>query len=358
MKPIVDLVTREPFSTLFPRNETVLDTITKTMVEDGFNQGHPIHVWADAPDGGDVVLDGHHRLEAAKGAGLEEVPVHRLYFATERQALEYAIAQQRDRRNMPRKQQQAHVVRAVAALDRPKEERLEERGGDRGNRYTASKGSAEPLLEQGRSADRTAEIIGTSPATVKRIRTVLDSGDEETKADLLTGKITPAAAAKKVSKAKADRLAGKIAPAKPKKKSKLEEQNGFRMLPAIPAAKIAANVMPMLEVVVQTLETFNFKALGEKEAGFRRRVSDLACELEQYANQPSSYVDGEAPSDGLRIAKSAAGKLNEIRKDDLQRAEAYAYMRQWIDAHDFTDPRRRPVATETGRMRFAPEVAE
>lgn len=41
-----------------------------------------------------------------------------------------------------------------------------------------------------------------------------------------------------------------------------------------------------------------------------------------------------APSDGMRIARSAAGKLNEIRNDDTEKAEAFAYMRNWLNAHE------------------------
>lgn len=45
-------------------------------------------------------------------------------------------------------------------------------------------------------------------------------------------------------------------------------------------------------------------------------------------------VTNAAPSDGMRIARSAAGKLNEIRPDDRERSEAFAFMRNWLDAHE------------------------
>lgn len=45
------------------------------------------------------------------------------------------------------------------------------------------------------------------------------------------------------------------------------------------------------------------------------------------------YDDTKAPSDGMRIANSAMGKLNEIREDDLEREQAYAMCLRWIEVH-------------------------
>lgn len=47
-----------------------------------------------------------------------------------------------------------------------------------------------------------------------------------------------------------------------------------------------------------------------------------------------SKATNAPPSDGMRIARSAAGKLNEIRPDDRERSEAFAFMRNWLDAHE------------------------
>lgn len=37
---------------------------------------------------------------------------------------------------------------------------------------------------------------------------------------------------------------------------------------------------------------------------------------------------------GLEIAREAASKLNEIHVDDPERAEAFAFLRRWLDAHE------------------------
>ncbi len=49
---------------------------------------------------------------------------------------------------------------------------------------------------------------------------------------------------------------------------------------------------------------------------------------------PKAKSTNAPPSDGMRIARSAAGKLNEIRNDDLERSEAFAFMRSWLNAHE------------------------
>lgn len=43
------------------------------------------------------------------------------------------------------------------------------------------------------------------------------------------------------------------------------------------------------------------------------------------------YDDTKAPSEGMKIAHSAMSKLNEIREDDLEREQAYAYCLTWIE---------------------------
>lgn len=60
--------------------------------------------------------------------------------------------------------------------------------------------------------------------------------------------------------------------------------------------------------------------------------------LAECAPAPSGYVRPKMkrghPCEGMRIAKAAASKLNEIREDDTEKAEAFSYMRRWLDAHE------------------------
>jgi len=54
-----------------------------------------------------------------------------------------------------------------------------------GRKRTGEWGSLDPHLK---SREKTAKIIGTSQATVQRVRTILDRGDEEIKGAVMKGK--------------------------------------------------------------------------------------------------------------------------------------------------------------------------
>jgi len=102
-------------------------------------------------------------------------------------ALEYAIRNQRDRRNMTA----GDILRCVAALDQRKP-----RGGDRKSESAKSMGSRDPI-DFGRSANHTAELLGVSPSTVKRARVINDHASPATKQAVETGEMSLAAAAQK-----------------------------------------------------------------------------------------------------------------------------------------------------------------
>lgn len=62
--------TRAPFNELFPINPEVLSAIKAHMETNGYDTSQPIVIWGRER----VVVDGHTRLEAAKQAGIKEVP--------------------------------------------------------------------------------------------------------------------------------------------------------------------------------------------------------------------------------------------------------------------------------------------
>lgn len=175
---ISKLVTRPPFSTLFPIDPRVLAAIKEDMETNGYDLSKPIDIWT----GDNVVLDGHTRLQAATQAGVQDVPTHVHTFDDEDAALEYTIHNQRDRRNMT----DADIIRCVMALDRRK---MERGGGDR--RSAGSIVSKAPTgafdNQSAKSAEATARIIGASPRTVERTRTVLDHADDPTRQAVLDG---------------------------------------------------------------------------------------------------------------------------------------------------------------------------
>lgn len=217
-----DLTTREPFVNLFPTNQATLDAITESMRADGFDPSKPLDVWQT--NGGLTVVDGHTRLAAASLAELETVETYVHYFNDEDAALEYAIRNQRDRRNLTG----AEILRCVQVLDR-----RASHGGDHGNQYTSGKASAEalPLVDMpepepptnGKSAEQTAALLGVSRATIERARTVNDHAPEQVKQAVQSGEMSLHKAAEETQKARRD-----VAPqptAKPEAKATFNRTN-------------------------------------------------------------------------------------------------------------------------------------
>jgi hypothetical protein len=148
------LARRPPFSDLFPIRPDVRERVLDSMRKRGFDHGHSIHVWR--AEG--VILDGHTRCDAAIEAGLPEVRVIYYDFADEEEAMDHAIANQRDRRNLD----QSEWYRLIQAADRP---RL--RGGDHtsevakaifGNPKIAQPSHLETAERTGASADRVNKV--------------------------------------------------------------------------------------------------------------------------------------------------------------------------------------------------------
>ncbi len=168
-----NIQTDKRFSSLFPIWPDILKAITEHMRSYGYDPAQPLTL-ATGPWNGEspVVIDGHTRLKAAIRVGIEEIPVHVRKFKTEQEALEWAIHNQRNRRNLS----DAELVALIEAHD----SRLRQ-GGDR--RSELFKGSSEPMKGK-RSAEATAEKLGTSATKVKKVRTILDHGSDQVKEDV------------------------------------------------------------------------------------------------------------------------------------------------------------------------------
>ncbi|WP_422932203.1 hypothetical protein [Singulisphaera sp. PoT] len=166
-----------PFSTLFPITPAIKASIVGSMREHGYDPSKPVNVWK----GHNLLIDGHTRREAAIECEAATIPVCYHEFADEDAALAYAIANQRDRRNLT----DVDLLRLIEAVDS-----REKRGGDRGNQHTGGKTSGEALPEK--SALQTARIVGTSRSKVERARVILDEAKSNPtiKEEILSGKKT------------------------------------------------------------------------------------------------------------------------------------------------------------------------
>jgi protein gp37 len=155
---------KKPFSNLFGIDAVTLSVITEDMQTRGYDASKPLDIWRD------TIVDGHTRVKAAISVGISDVPVYKHNFKNEDEALEYAIHNQRNRRNLT----QAEIIRCIEAVDKRRK-----RGGN--NKAKAPRDA--------KTATKTASVVGVSPRTVERARTVLDHGDEETKRQMKKGEI-------------------------------------------------------------------------------------------------------------------------------------------------------------------------
>ena len=168
MMHILDVHTDYPFKNLFPINPTVLAAMTEDMKTHGFDMVHPIVVWGGHNG---VVVDGHTRLQAAKDAGVLNVPLVIKEFADEDEAIQYAISSQRNRRNLT----DSELLNCIAAID------------SRFPRGGSSKTAREVF---GNSAQKTADILGISKTKVEKLRTVNDHASNQIKDAVLNGELS------------------------------------------------------------------------------------------------------------------------------------------------------------------------
>lgn len=176
------IVTHPTFQTLLPINDKELANIVKDMEENGFDKSKPICIWREE----NVLIDGYTRFTAAKEAGLSEIYKYEMSFGTEQEALEYAMKQQLNRRNL----NDAGKLLLIEKLDNLR---------NPGRKSSDPEADAEP---RGKSAQALAESLGIGTRTVERGRYVLANADEETLEEVKSGKKSINQAAKKIKQQK------------------------------------------------------------------------------------------------------------------------------------------------------------
>lgn len=179
LKDVNEIVTRPPFSNLFEVKRETLKVITDNMMTNGFDPAYPIVLWKD------TCIDGHTRLRAAIAAGIDTVPIETKLFATEQDALEYSIHNQRDRRNIS----DADLLKCISIIDTPmsKTDASAKGGKAEGERV-------EPTHKI------TAKVLNIGESKVTDARAVLK--DEEAVKEVETGEKTISKAAKDLRKKK------------------------------------------------------------------------------------------------------------------------------------------------------------
>jgi ParB family chromosome partitioning protein len=170
---IDDIKTASPFRDLFPVRKRTLENIMWDMRKNGYDKSQPLVLWDDH---GNTVIDGHTRLAAAKKAEIYQIPVIFKDFTDEDEALKYAIACQKNRRNLT----DSELVACVVELDKRK---------DRTLNFQADSSKA-PCGALGKSAKETAGLLGINHRKVERIRTVMDNASDDIKQMVKTGRMT------------------------------------------------------------------------------------------------------------------------------------------------------------------------
>lgn len=178
---INELIIREPFCSLFPIDPEVQAAITKSLLDSGYNEAYPIHVW-DSPEGY-VILDGHTRTAAAIDLCLDDIPVYILKFESEGKAFKHACNAQRNRRNISKNEVTRLILAGVKYFDKRKPQ-----GGDHCSDDFKSKTSQEVLLLP--SAEELAKDFGASKSQVERARAIIDSGDDDLIASVELGDVS------------------------------------------------------------------------------------------------------------------------------------------------------------------------
>lgn len=232
MVKVADIKIADTFKALFAPKPATVQLLTDDMKRRGFDPAHRIVIWAESGE----LVDGHCRKAAAEAAGTEEIPAVLVSFATEDDAIEYAIHTQCARRNLS----DADILCLVEQLDR-----LRARGGDRrsaGASSTAPSGAVE------RSSEETAGKIGVSARTVERARRVIKSEKPDIIASVKAGTTS-------INKAQAQ--------LKPKKRvSKVEAGDAGRA------------AVKNLNRIVRALQKH------DSLADIRKKIEDVAADIE------------------------------------------------------------------------------
>ncbi len=156
------------FEGLLRIDEDLAENLSADMAVGGYFHSQPIVLATWPGQEEPVLIDGHTRLRAATKAGVPKIPYVVEKFRDIDGALEYVAKVQTQRRPTDDWVRYQLICEIDSLMDR---------GGDRRSEQAKSKSSQEPIeTKYANSAERTAALTGTSPATVKRARRINRDG--------------------------------------------------------------------------------------------------------------------------------------------------------------------------------------
>ncbi len=160
----------ERFESLFSVSEEVLQRITKSIADNGFDQSQPVHIWKT--DGRNILIDGYTRVRASRDAGLKTVPVYEHEFQSFEEAYKYVLSLQVNRRNLSSEElliQVRHLMESEFVKN-----------------------------YKGVKAQYISDTLGVSKRTVQRAMTINRLADEETLDEIAQQKLSLSKAEEKV----------------------------------------------------------------------------------------------------------------------------------------------------------------
>lgn len=160
---LLDKINLHPdFQKLFDIEPELLDRITQSIKENGFDNSQPLHLWVH--DGNYDLIDGYTRYAALKAAGKDTAPYFEHNFDTFDEAYKYVLSLQVNRRNLSG----AELLRHVSILT----------------------GVTNNEFGEGKKSKAIAEALGVSTRTVEKALAVEKKADEETKEKINSGEMS------------------------------------------------------------------------------------------------------------------------------------------------------------------------
>ncbi|MDC7234556.1 MAG: hypothetical protein PQJ58_15100 [Spirochaetales bacterium] len=164
MIPVASIPKMPEFENLFPIKEGNLESISDSIRVNGFDGKFAVII-GTFPDGTRSLVAGFTRTKAAGINGLSEIPAWTQGFPSVDAALDWAIHEQLDRRNLT----ESEIYEYVKKIDQ-----------------ITGKGRQSDGFK-GKSSQRTANIVGVSARKVEQIRTVEKDGSDQQKEAIRTG---------------------------------------------------------------------------------------------------------------------------------------------------------------------------
>lgn len=155
------------FQGIFKIDPGLLERITESIRENGFDNSQPLHIWKCREDEGTAhlyLIDGYTRWKALLAAGAESAPYFEHNFGTKEEAYRYALSLQVNRRNLS----DGELIKNVQIL--------------------LESGFIKSI--KGKKSAAIAEVLGTSARTVEKAISVAKDADEETLSKIDSGEMT------------------------------------------------------------------------------------------------------------------------------------------------------------------------